>query len=78
MPRCVVAVRGDTVCVTQRRCRHALYKTPRPILRVPVCLATLARPSIESSSGSGMSDRDFPLLFPAHRFCPRLLIQDRG
>jgi len=33
MPRRVVAVRGDIVCMTQRRCRHALNKTPEPILR---------------------------------------------
>jgi len=80
MPRCVVAIEGDTVGLTQRCGRHAMNETPRPILTLPVGTATLARASMENDNWAGMNDREFPLLFPVHRLFqfvdPTLSVED--
>ena len=67
MPGCVVAIEGDTVGLTRRRCRHVINMTPRPIPIMSVCMATLARAGIENDNWAGMNDREFPLLFLVHR-----------
>jgi len=79
MPRCVAAMEGGTG-MTQRR-RHAMNMTPKPILILPACMATLARASMENDNWAGMNGREFPLLFPVHRLpqivVPRASLMDR-